>query len=37
VRWFDGNFREYEEWRMKELGSKLFEDRRSRYRRLVTA
>jgi energy-dependent translational throttle protein EttA len=34
VRWFQGNFREYEEWRQKELGSKLFENRRARYRRL---
>lgn len=32
VRWFQGNFREYEEWRQKELGSKLFDNRRSRYR-----
>ncbi|MEK7774943.1 MAG: energy-dependent translational throttle protein EttA, partial [Candidatus Zixiibacteriota bacterium] len=37
VRWFDGNFREYEEWRTKEMGAKIFENRRSRYRRLVTA
>ncbi|HRI86770.1 MAG TPA: energy-dependent translational throttle protein EttA [Candidatus Hydrogenedentes bacterium] len=37
VRWFTGNFKEYEEWRMKELGSKLFENRRSRYRKLVKA
>ncbi|OGG02338.1 MAG: energy-dependent translational throttle protein EttA [Candidatus Glassbacteria bacterium RIFCSPLOWO2_12_FULL_58_11] len=35
VRWFTGNFREYEEWRKKELGSGLFENRRSRYRKLV--
>ncbi|MBM3289957.1 MAG: energy-dependent translational throttle protein EttA, partial [Candidatus Hydrogenedentes bacterium] len=35
VRWFTGNFKEYEEWRMKEMGTKLFEDRRSRYRKLV--
>ena len=35
VRWFPGNFKEYEEWRMKELGTKLFENRRSRYRKLV--
>ncbi|MFC1544876.1 energy-dependent translational throttle protein EttA, partial [Gemmatimonadota bacterium] len=35
VRWFNGNFREYEQWRKKELGSGLFENRRSRYRKLV--
>jgi len=35
IRWFDGNFQAYEEWREKELGSKLFENRRARYRRLV--
>ena len=35
VRWFEGNFREYETWREKELGSKLFENRRSRYRKIV--
>ncbi len=34
VRWFNGNFREYEEWRQKELGSKLFENRRARYRKI---
>ncbi len=35
VRWFQGNFRDYEEWRVKEFGSKLFENRRARYRKLV--
>ena len=35
VRWFEGNFREYEAWRKKELGSGLFENRRSKYRRIV--
>jgi energy-dependent translational throttle protein EttA len=35
VRWFQGNFREYEEWRQRELGARLFENRRSRYRKLV--
>ena len=30
VRWFEGNYQEYEEWRSKELGSKLMENRRSR-------
>ncbi len=34
VRWFEGNYQEYEEWRMKELGSGLFENRRNRYRKL---
>lgn len=37
VRWFSGNFQEYEEWRVRELGSRLFENRRSRYRKLVKA
>lgn len=35
VRWFEGNYREYEEWRQKELGSRLFENRRARYRKIV--
>jgi len=35
VRWFDGNFSEYQEWRQKEMGEKLFENRRNRYRKLV--
>lgn len=35
VRWFEGNYQEYEEWRVKELGSKLFENRRARYRKIV--
>ena len=34
VRWFEGNFREYEEWRLKELGTRLFENRRARYRHI---
>jgi len=37
VRWFEGNYQEYEEWRSKELGSKLMENRRSRYRKLIRA
>ncbi|MDZ4723236.1 MAG: energy-dependent translational throttle protein EttA [candidate division Zixibacteria bacterium] len=37
VRWFTGNFRDYEDWRAKELGGKLFENRRNRYRKLVKA
>ena len=35
VRWFEGNFSAYEEWRQKELGDRLFENRRNRYRTLV--
>jgi len=35
VRWFEGNYQEYEEWRKRELGSGLFENRRSRYRKIV--
>lgn len=35
VRWFPGNFQDYEAWREKELGSKLFENRRAKYRKLV--
>ena len=34
VNWFEGNYREYEEWHVKEAGAKLFENRRARYRRL---
>jgi ATP-binding cassette ChvD family protein len=37
VRWFEGNYQEYEAWRLETLGSKLFENRRSRYRKLVKA
>ncbi|MDQ1256670.1 MAG: energy-dependent translational throttle protein EttA, partial [Candidatus Hydrogenedentes bacterium] len=35
VRFFQGNYQEYEVWRKKELGSALFENRRHRYRKLV--
>ncbi len=35
VRFFQGNYQEYETWRKKELGSALFENRRHRYRKLV--
>jgi ATP-binding cassette ChvD family protein len=35
VLWFEGNYQEYEERRMKELGSKLMENRRNRYRKLI--
>jgi ATP-binding cassette ChvD family protein len=34
VRWFEGNFREYEHMRRKELGEAAFANRRSRYRQL---
>ena len=37
VRWYDGNYESYEESRKKELGGKLFENRRNRYRMLVKA
>ncbi len=37
VRWFEGNYRDYEEWRLREFGSKLFDNRRARYRKLVRA
>jgi len=37
VRWFEGNYNEYEQWRLKEKGDSLFENRRLRYRRLVKA
>jgi len=37
VRWFEGNFSAYEDWRSKELGEKLFENRRNRYRTIVKA
>jgi len=37
VRFVTGNFQDYEEKRRKELGSGLFENRRNRYRKLVSA
>jgi len=37
VRWYEGNFASYQEWRSKELGNKLFENRRNRYRTIVKA
>lgn len=37
VRWFTGNYREYETWRVKELGTPLFDNRRNRYRKIVKA
>lgn len=36
VRWYEGNFGQYEAWRAKELGANLYENRRNRYRKLVT-
>lgn len=35
VRFFQGNYRAYEEWRVETLGGRLFENRRARYRKLV--
>ena len=37
VRWFEGNYRDYEEWHIKETGGKPLENRRNRYRKLVKA
>ncbi|MET0143379.1 MAG: energy-dependent translational throttle protein EttA [Ilumatobacteraceae bacterium] len=34
VRWFEGNFSEYEEWRHKELGSAADQPHRIRYKKL---
>ncbi|MCK5127353.1 MAG: energy-dependent translational throttle protein EttA [candidate division Zixibacteria bacterium] len=36
LHWFEGNFDDYEEWRKKELGSSYFENRRNRYRKLLS-
>ncbi len=35
VRWFEGNFSAYQDWRLKELGDRMFENRRNRYRTIV--
>jgi ATPase subunit of ABC transporter with duplicated ATPase domains len=35
VRYFEGNFQDYEAWRKKEFGTSLYENRRHRYRKLV--
>ena len=35
VRWFVGSYQDYEDWRKKEFGTGLFENRRNRYRKLV--
>jgi ATP-binding cassette ChvD family protein len=37
VRWYEGNFAAYQEWRAKEKGDRLFENRRNRYRTIVKA
>ena len=37
VRWFEGNFSAYQEWRSRELGDRMFENRRNRYRKIVKA
>ncbi|GAB4321692.1 MAG: energy-dependent translational throttle protein EttA [Candidatus Zixiibacteriota bacterium] len=37
VRWYEGNFSSYEEWRQREMGDSLFANRRNRYRTLVKA
>ncbi|KAA3633535.1 MAG: energy-dependent translational throttle protein EttA [Calditrichaeota bacterium] len=37
VHWFEGNYDAYEEWRKKEMGTSLFENRRNRYRKIVKA
>lgn len=37
VRWFEGNYREYEEWHSRKFGGKPFENRRRRYRKVVAA
>jgi ATP-binding cassette ChvD family protein len=36
IRWFEGNYSEYEAWREKELGTRMFENRRARYRKFAT-
>ena len=35
VRWFEGNFEAYEQWRREEMGDSIFKNRRSRYRKLA--
>lgn len=37
IRWYEGNFSSYQEWRSKEFGSKMFENRRNRYKTIVKA
>ncbi|MEP0828104.1 MAG: energy-dependent translational throttle protein EttA [bacterium] len=35
VRFFEGNYQEYEEWHRKELGGDFMKNRRNRYRKIV--
>lgn len=35
VRWFEGNWEDYEAVRRKEIGNRMFENRRARYRRFT--
>lgn len=35
VRFFEGNYEEYEAWRLKEMGTRLFENRRAKYNKIV--
>jgi len=35
VRFFPGSYQEYEDWRRKEVGKGLFDNRRNRYRKIV--
>jgi len=35
VRWFQGNFQDYEHYRREQLGNDLFKNRRKRYRKLA--
>ncbi len=37
VRWYEGNFSAYQEWRVKNLGNRMFENRRNRYRTITKA
>ncbi len=37
LHFFDGNFQDYERWRRDQFGESLFENRRNRYRKLVTS
>ena len=36
VRWFEGNFTEYEEWRHKELGAAADQPHRIKYKKLAS-
>ena len=37
VHWFEGNFSAYQDWRVKTLGDRMFENRRNRYRTITKA